>query len=357
MYQTGGMWISTTAVHPIRIRVLRSLFHAQQRWGHCHSPVQWGQGNSKNRLWCPPSTAFFSISQIVAAVQLVCSVSLLVSHRGDFGSSVSAVIHIFLYLERCYCCKIPVPVLVHLFDMYLQDFDMMWIIFWMIQRRGSWWPVFGLSVSWCYVGANWEKVSTVEPVERPPKWETAPLLDHCFRNLFFIFVYKDCPSFKTTVLETFSSFLYKDHPSFKTTVSETFSLYFYGRTTPVLKPLLPDLKSDLKREVPLYIFVWAFLLCSQDIEYAIEGYFTVAKSFTDSDDLEVAGGITIKQYREMYAERVGKAVSLTVQGRTRVLHAFWAFLIPLLQMLCMGGQWIDGHSSLRFSSSLCGKPD
>ena len=142
-------------------------------------------------------------------------------------------------------------------------------------------------------------------------------------------MYKDRPSFKTIVLETFSSYFCIRTTPLKTTVSETFSLYFYVRTTPVLKPLLPDLKSDLKREVPLYIFVWAFLLCSQDIEYAIEGYFTVAKSFTDSDDLEVAGGITIRQYKEMYAERVGKAVSLIVQGRTRVLHAFWAFLIPL----------------------------
>ena len=86
-------------------------------------------GDSKNRLCWPPSTAFFSTSQLVAAVELVCLVSLLVSHRGNFGSSVSAVVHTFLYLERCYCCKIPVPVLVHLFDMYLQDFDMMWIVF------------------------------------------------------------------------------------------------------------------------------------------------------------------------------------------------------------------------------------
>ena len=77
----------------------------------------------------PPSAAFFSLSQIVAAVELVCSVSLLVPHGRNLGSSVSAIIRILLCLERCYCCKISVPVLVHLFDMYLQDFDMMWIVF------------------------------------------------------------------------------------------------------------------------------------------------------------------------------------------------------------------------------------
>lgn len=44
------------------------------------------------------------------------------------------------------------------------------------------------------------------------------------------------------------------------------------------------------------------------MEYAIEGHFIIAKRNTDNEDLTAVGGITIKQFKEIYALRVGKAV-------------------------------------------------
>lgn len=57
----------------------------------------------------------------------------------------------------------------------------------------------------------------------------------------------------------------------------------------------------------LWIFnisCWGF----QEMEYAIEGHFIIAKRNTDNEDLTAVGGITIKQFKEIYALRVGKAV-------------------------------------------------
>ena len=79
------------------------------------------------------------------------------------------------------------------------------------------------------------------------------------------------------------------------------------------------------------------------MEYAIEGHFMVAKSFTDNADLEVEGGITIRQYKEMYAERVGRAVSLNLWRGNTGRHAFSCHFISYLIKfkLCTSVKYVD----------------
>lgn len=45
------------------------------------------------------------------------------------------------------------------------------------------------------------------------------------------------------------------------------------------------------------------------VEHAAEGHFVLVKAFTGPPDTEVAGGITVKQYTELYARRCANAVS------------------------------------------------
>lgn len=48
---------------------------------------------------------------------------------------------------------------------------------------------------------------------------------------------------------------------------------------------------------------------TENMEYAIEGYFILQKTFSDPDSTKVIGGIEIRDYKMQYAQRVGKAVN------------------------------------------------
>lgn len=48
---------------------------------------------------------------------------------------------------------------------------------------------------------------------------------------------------------------------------------------------------------------------TEQMEIAIQGHFFLDKTFPDPDHTLVAGDITVGQYKEAYAMRVGKAVS------------------------------------------------
>lgn len=48
---------------------------------------------------------------------------------------------------------------------------------------------------------------------------------------------------------------------------------------------------------------------TEDMEYAVNGHFILQKTFSDPDNTRVVGGITVKQYKDLYKFRVGRAVS------------------------------------------------
>ncbi|XP_041375599.1 guanylate cyclase D-like [Gigantopelta aegis] len=70
--------------------------------------------------------------------------------------------------------------------------------------------------------------------------------------------------------------------------------------------------------------------CTKDqMEYAIDGHFILSKAFTDSDDVRVAGNITVGQYKDMYATRVGKADFEESPFASFVYDAVWVFAYGL----------------------------
>ncbi|KAL8610364.1 hypothetical protein ACOMHN_041178 [Nucella lapillus] len=72
---------------------------------------------------------------------------------------------------------------------------------------------------------------------------------------------------------------------------------------------------------------------TEELLYAIEGHMIVAKSFTDDEALEAAGGITIRQYKEKYAERIGRAYVEESPFASFVYDAVWVFAKGLHTLL------------------------
>ncbi|XP_076448850.1 uncharacterized protein LOC143285448 [Babylonia areolata] len=72
---------------------------------------------------------------------------------------------------------------------------------------------------------------------------------------------------------------------------------------------------------------------TEELLYAIEGHMIVSKIFTDEEDLEVAGGITIRQYKKMYAERIGQAYVEESLFASFVYDAVWVFAKGLQKLL------------------------
>ncbi|KAK7475017.1 hypothetical protein BaRGS_00033764, partial [Batillaria attramentaria] len=82
--------------------------------------------------------------------------------------------------------------------------------------------------------------------------------------------------------------------------------------------------------------------CStEDMEYAIDGHFIVANRFTDQDDQVVEGGITVRQYKEMYAERAGKAYVEESPFASFVYDAVWVFAKGLHRLLAENPAALD----------------
>lgn len=80
---------------------------------------------------------------------------------------------------------------------------------------------------------------------------------------------------------------------------------------------------------------------TQDMEYAIEGHFIVANRFTDHDDLVAEGGITIGQYKSMYAERAGRAYVEESPFASFVYDAVWVFAKGLHKLLANNPAALD----------------
>ncbi|XP_046552230.1 guanylate cyclase D-like [Haliotis rubra] len=76
---------------------------------------------------------------------------------------------------------------------------------------------------------------------------------------------------------------------------------------------------DLQENVP----------CNRkQMETAIEGHFILSKAYPESDDMKeskVAGGITVRQYQEMYQNRVDKADVEETPFASFVYDAVWVF--------------------------------
>lgn len=52
---------------------------------------------------------------------------------------------------------------------------------------------------------------------------------------------------------------------------------------------------------------------TSQMKEAVDGYFVVAKAFYDTEDTQVAGGITVRDFRRMYRERAGREVIIFIQ--------------------------------------------
>jgi len=60
--------------------------------------------------------------------------------------------------------------------------------------------------------------------------------------------------------------------------------------------------------------------CStENMLYAIDGHFVLSKTISDSDQTIAIGNFTVGKFKQMYAEKIGKAVSLD-KGENVVLQ-------------------------------------
>ncbi|XP_050398346.1 uncharacterized protein LOC126816156 [Patella vulgata] len=70
-----------------------------------------------------------------------------------------------------------------------------------------------------------------------------------------------------------------------------------------------------------------------ELLYAIDGHFILTKAFTDLDSTLVAGGITVKQYKDQYAVRVGSADVEESEFASFVYDGVWVFAHALDKLL------------------------
>lgn len=70
--------------------------------------------------------------------------------------------------------------------------------------------------------------------------------------------------------------------------------------------------------------------CSSDMmKYATDGYFVLSKTFSDSDNTLIVGNITVGQYKQMYAKRVGEAGVAGSAFASYVYDAVWVYAYAL----------------------------
>ncbi|KAK3589102.1 hypothetical protein CHS0354_017444 [Potamilus streckersoni] len=74
--------------------------------------------------------------------------------------------------------------------------------------------------------------------------------------------------------------------------------------------------------------------CStEQMEYAVDGHFILSKTFSDSDDTMVIGGITVGQYKQQYKLGVGKADLDGTPFASYVYDAVWVYALALDRLL------------------------
>ncbi|PVD21200.1 hypothetical protein C0Q70_19369 [Pomacea canaliculata] len=95
-----------------------------------------------------------------------------------------------------------------------------------------------------------------------------------------------------------------------------------------------------------------FVPCTTaEMEYAIEGHFIIAKRNTDNEDLTAVGGITIKQFKEIYALRVGKAYVDESPFASFVYDAVWVFAKGLHNLLTANPAALDSLGDERMAKA------
>lgn len=72
---------------------------------------------------------------------------------------------------------------------------------------------------------------------------------------------------------------------------------------------------------------------TENMEYAVEGHFLLQKTFSDPDNTRIVGGITIKQYKDYYKLRVGKADFDETPFASFVYDAVWTYAKALDRVL------------------------
>lgn len=73
-----------------------------------------------------------------------------------------------------------------------------------------------------------------------------------------------------------------------------------------------------------------YVPCSSEMmKYATDGYFVLSKTFSDSDNTLIVGNITVGQFKQMYAKRVGEEGVAGSAFASYVYDAVWVYAFAL----------------------------